>query len=295
MKKLSEKIVIILLAIAVVIFLYTVISELFYDSAPSITVSKDRIGLIEIKGVILDSERTVERVHKFQDNASIQGLLVRINSPGGGVAASQEIYEALNNYRESTGKPVVASMSSVAASGGYYIACGVDSIVANPGTTTGSIGVIMELMDYSVLLKKIGVEVNVIKSGPFKDAGRGSRKLTRQDKAYFQKYIDNAYNQFVEVVATARQMDKSQVRKLADGRVYTGQQGFENGLVDKLGTFDEAINLLEAMAEIDEPSLVRPHVRRRRLLDLLVGYLEARAQSYAKLPVLRLHLAFQCS
>lgn len=292
MKKLSEKIVLILLASALVIFIYTVFTELFYDSAPSITVSNNKIGLIEIKGVILDSERTVERIHKFQDNSSIQGLIVRINSPGGGVAASQEIYEALNNYRETTGKPVIASMSSVAASGGYYVACGVDSIVANPGTTTGSIGVIMELMDYTDLLKKIGVEVNVIKSGPFKDAGRASRKLTRQDKAYFQKYIDNAYNQFVEVVANARHMEKAHVKKLADGRVFTGQQAFEHGLVDQLGTFDDAINLLAQMAEVEEPSLVRPHIRRRSFFDLIFGDLEEMAHNYLNLPVLRYQLVF---
>ncbi len=292
MKNISEKIVLVLLVFAVIVFIYTIITELFYESAPSITVSKNKIGLIEIKGVILDSEKTVERIHKFRDNSSIQGLIVRINSPGGGVAASQEIYQALKDYRDSTGKPVIASMSTVAASGGYYIACGVDSIIANPGTTTGSIGVIMELMDYSDLLNKIGIEVNVIQSGPFKDAGRGSRKLTRKDKAYFQKYIDNAYGQFVDVVVKARQMDKKQVLKLADGRVFTGQQAYEYGLIDKLGTFDDAIKLLAEMADIDDPSLVRPYVRRRTFFDLLFGDLEELAQSFSNLPVLRYQLVF---
>ncbi|KAA3616288.1 MAG: signal peptide peptidase SppA [Calditrichaeota bacterium] len=293
MKRFSEKIVILLLVVAVLVFIYSIVSELFFDSVPSISVSKNKIGLIEVKGVILDSENTVERIHKFQDNSSIQGLVVRINSPGGGVAASQEIYEALNDYRIETGKPVVASMASVAASGGYYIACGVDSIVANPGTTTGSIGVIMELMDYSLLLQKIGVKVNVIQSGQYKDAGRGSRKLTSKDKAYFQQFINDAYIQFVDVVAEARRMNKTQVKKLADGRVYTGQQAFENGLVDRLGTFDDAVHLLADMAGIvDRPVLVRPYVRKRTFFDLLFGDLEELAQSLTSLPVLRYQLVY---
>ncbi|KAA3660808.1 MAG: signal peptide peptidase SppA [Calditrichaeota bacterium] len=293
MKRLSEKIVILLLAVAVLVFIYSVVAEFFYDSAPSITVSKNRIGLIEIKGVILDSEKTVERIHEFQDNSSIQGLLIRINSPGGGVAASQEIYEALQNYRSETGKPVVASMASVAASGGYYIACGVDTIIANPGTTTGSIGVIMELMDYSELLEKIGIKVNVVQSGRYKDAGRGSRKLTNEDKIYFQNFINDAYGQFVDVVAEARKMDKSQVQKLADGRVFTGQQALLNGLVDSLGTFSDAVNLVAEMAGIDDqPVLVRPYVRKRTFFDLLFGDLEELAQEFTSLPVLRYQLVY---
>ncbi|MCA9734525.1 MAG: signal peptide peptidase SppA [Deferribacteres bacterium] len=293
MKRLSEKIVIALLFVAILVFLYSVITELFFDSAPSIAVSKNKIGLIEVKGVIIDSEKTVERIQDFQDNSSIQGLIVRINSPGGGVAASQEIYEALQSYRRDTGKPVVASMASVAASGGYYVACGVDTIVANPGTTTGSIGVIMELMDYSVLLQKIGVEVNVVQSGRFKDSGRGSRKLTKDDKAYFQQFIDDAYSQFLDVVADARNMDKSQVKKLADGRVYTGQQALANGLVDKLGTYSDAVNLVARMAGIeDQPVLVRPYVHKRTFFDLLFGDLEDLAQEFTSLPVLRYQLVY---
>src|SRR5574341_1792616 len=177
-----------------------------------------RIGLVKVEGVIFDSERAVKELERFEDDASIAAVVLRIDSPGGGVAASQEIYEAAKRVRDQ-GKFVIASMGSVAASGGYYIACAADTIMANPGTTTGSIGVIMEMMNATELLDKIGVRFEVIKSGKYKDSGSPFRRMTDEDRKYFQSYVDDAYQQFVQVVATERRLEKSAVLALADGRV----------------------------------------------------------------------------
>jgi protease IV len=197
---------------------------------------------------------------------------VRINSPGGGVAASQEIYEALRSFRADTHKKVVVSMSSVAASGGYYVACGADKIMANPGSITGSIGVIAEWYNYGDLLKWAKLQEVVFKSGEFKDSGSGSRPLTDAEKVYFQSLIDNMYGQFVRAVANNRKMSEADIRNLADGRVYTGQQAKENGLVDELGTLQDAVTAAGKLAGIaGEPSVVKPVKRKITILDLLLG------------------------
>lgn len=247
-----------------------------------------RIGLVEVKGVIFDSERTVKLLERFGEDESIDAVLLRIDSPGGGVAASQEIYEAVRRLRKS-GTFVIASMASVAASGGYYIACGADTIMANPGTTTGSIGVIAEMMDASELLRKIGVQFNIIKSGRYKDSGTPFRKMSDEDRRYLQSYVNDAYQQFVAVVAQERGQPLDEVLKIADGRVFTGQQAKELGLIDLLGTYSDAVDLAaDVVGLTGKPHVVTERRRRRMtLFDLLFGDLEEQLVRIQSLPVLR--------
>lgn len=244
------------------------------DDTLSLPSSGEKIGIIELVGPIYESHRMVRQFEQMGKQRSIKAIVFRVDSPGGGVAASQEIYEAVKRVRDS-GKPVVASFGSVAASGGYYVACGADTIVANPGTTTGSIGVIAEFMNAGDLLKKIGIQFQVIKSGRFKDTGGMHRALTEADKAYLQSWIDDAYDQFMTVVHLERNMTMNQVRLLADGRVFTGRQGLENGLIDVIGDYETAIDIAAGMADIDgKPDLVRIGKRNVTLFDLFFQQVE---------------------
>jgi len=268
-------------AIAVVIIVFfivfvLVIGALFLGISRTSSVdfasAGGRVAIVELNGVILSSKDMVRQFKRYQKDKSIQAIVFRINSPGGGIAASQEIYEHVKRVRDS-GKPVIASMASVAASGGYYVALGADSIMANPGTTTGSIGVIAEFPNFTGLLDKIGVKMTVIKSGRYKDTGSPYRDMTAQDRQYLQSWIDSGYDQFVEVVAREREMNEEQVRSLADGRVYTGEQAFELALIDTLGTFDDAIKLAATAAGIEgEPKLVRQEQKRVTPFDFLFSF-----------------------
>lgn len=291
MKKFSEIIFIGLLVIAGIIFVTSIYNGLTGSGRQfAVPTYGDSIGLVEIEGVILDSEPTVKLINDYMDDHSIKAILVRINSPGGAVAPSQEIYEALKRVRN-RGMVVVASMASVAASGGYYIACAADTIVANPGTTTGSIGVIMSLLDYSELLDKVGVQVNNIKSGKYKDVGDGSRKMTAAEREYLQAFLDDAYDQFVGVVADERGIEREQVLRIADGRIYTGQQASRVGLVDILGTFDDAKQITASMAGLSgEPTLVKPTRRRPTLFDMLFGGVDGLLGQLENRPFLRYQL-----
>lgn len=230
-----------------------------------------KVGLIDIIGPIYDARDWVEEIDEFRERDNIKAIVIRLDSPGGAVAASQELYEAIRRARDE--KPVVASMGNVAASGAYYAALGADSIVANPGSTTGSIGVIMELLVLRELMDTIGIESEVIKSGDLKDAGNPARPLTNRERDYFQDYIDNAYAEFVEVVGLERGLSPERTEDLADGRVFTGRQALEAGLVDILGDQYLAVQLSAQMAGIqEEPVIVRP-IRRSDTdwVDLLLG------------------------
>jgi protease IV len=227
------------------------------------------VGVVELLGTIYDSERVVKQFETFGEQKSIKAIVFRIESPGGYVAPSQEIYEAARRVRDG-GKPVVVSMGTVAASGGYYAACGADSIVANPGTTTGSIGVVAEFVNVEKLLEKIGVRFETLKSGRFKDTGSPTRDMTDADRAYLQSWIDDAYGQFVDVVAKERRLARPAVLRIADGRVFTGRQAKAIGLVDVLGDYRDAVRLAGRMGGIKgEPELVRWRSRRVTLFDLL--------------------------
>jgi protease-4 len=229
----------------------------------------DRIGIIEIQGTMITGTPVVDEIRQFAKDDGIRAIVLRIESPGGVVAAAQEIYDELDKVRR-RGKPIVASMGGIAASGGYYIACGADSIVANPGTLTGSIGVIMRLPNAEELLKKIGLRYEVIKTGKYKDTGSISRPMTPEERALLQEMLDDVHDQFVTVVSVERNIDKDAVMEFADGRVMSGRQALELGLVDRLGGFRDAVLLAAELAGIDgEPAVVRPRKKAISLWDLL--------------------------
>jgi protease-4 len=215
-----------------------------------------RVGVVEVTGVITASDDVVEALRGFEHAPSVKAVVVRVDSPGGGVAASQEIYHAILELRAK--KPVVASLGGVAASGGYYVASACDAIVANPGSLTGSIGVIMEMGNVQELLQKIGVQAEVLKAGPYKDMGSPVRPLTDDERAIFQRMIDSVHTQFITAVAGGRKMDEAKVRALADGRIYSGEQAHELGLVDSLGGFQDAIAMAaERGGIVGEPNVSR--------------------------------------
>lgn len=199
------------------------------------------VGVLQIEGSINQSRRVIQNIKRVREAKKIKAVVVRIDSPGGGVAATQEIYEEIRKLKKN--KPVIASLGGMATSGGYYIASACDQIVANPGTLTGSIGVIMQLGNVEGLMRKLGLKGYNIKSGPHKDMGSPLRSLSREGRAIFQSLVDNVHGQFVSAVAEGRGMPESKIRGLADGRVYSGEQAKGLGLVDHLGNLEDAIDL----------------------------------------------------
>jgi protease-4 len=234
------------------------------------------VGVVEMFGVIDEKSgrEVIEQLDSWADNSSIKAVVLHINSPGGGVAISQEVYDAILRLRNE--KPVVAAMASVAASGGYLIACATDRIVANPGTLTGSIGVIMQYYTYYDLFDKVGLGTATIKSGELKDVGDPTRPMTEQDEMMLRSVVMDSYEQFVEVVASGRQMDKENVYPLADGSIFTGLQAMNLGLVDTLGGLKEAVDLAAELAELEgKPRVVRPYRREKvSIFDLMGNLLE---------------------
>ena len=229
----------------------------------------DRVAVIRIEGVITDSRETIEELRRFRDNPSIKAVVLRIDSPGGGVVPSQEIHTEVLKARKDGRLKVVASMGNLAASGGYYIAAATDKIVANPGTLTGSIGVIMELANVQGLLEKVGVQSVVIKSGRYKDLASPFRAMSEEDRALLQSVLDDVHDQFIQAVATGRALQVEQVRNLADGRIFTGRQARTAKLVDELGDLQDAIKLAARLVGIEgEPRVVEPK-KRFSLRDLL--------------------------
>ena len=231
--------------------------------------SSGKIVLINIEGTIVGggsgygllgsesgADDIAKQIKRAGEDSSVKAILLRINSPGGSAAASQELHEEVKKARDN-GKIVVASMSDVAASGGYYVACGADKIIANPGTMTGSIGVIFSQLQYSELLERYGIRANVIKSGKYKDIGSPLRNMTEEERHILQEMIDDIYLQFVRAVAEGRQMNESEVLELADGRIFTGKRAKELGLVDDLGNFQDAVDLAAEVAGIEgKPKVV---------------------------------------
>jgi protease IV len=210
---------------------------------------KGNIGIIEVTGPILSSKRIIENIKTFREDDTIQAMIIRVDSPGGGIGPSQEIFRELMKTRKV--KKVVASMGSVAASGGYYIAAGAEKIMANPGTITGSIGVIMEYVNLMEMAKKIGIAPVVIKSGEFKDMGSPLRALGDNEKKLLQQLVDELHLQFVSDAARARNMLEQDMATLADGRIYTGQSALGLKLIDRLGNLDDAVQWAGELAKID--------------------------------------------
>lgn len=229
-------------------------SDKYYEKSGK---SREKVAIVDLNFTIFSSEGIVKQFKDFGEDESIKAIVLRVNTPGGGVAASQEIYEGIRRVRDG-GKPVVISIASLGASGGYYAACGGNVIMSDPGSLVGSIGVIISLTNFRDLAEKLGISETVIKSGELKDAGNPLRELNDKDREYFQSIVDDSYDQFLEVVSRERKINKDSLRVYADGRVYTGRQAKEIGLVDSLGTFDDAIMMASRMAGIDgEPTIVR--------------------------------------
>lgn len=219
--------------------------------------SRPKIGVVEISGIILDSRDVVRQLTQFSKDSSILGIIIRIDSPGGSVAPSQEIYNEVLKIKKSD-KKIVASLGSLAASGGYYIASAANRIFANPGTLTGSIGVIMAFSNVEGLMDKIGLEPVVVKSGKFKDTGSPVRPMSKEEREFLQSVLDDVHEQFIEAVSQARQMDIEAIKTLADGRIYTGRQALNHNLVDELGGFEESLAFLTQSLGIKErPELVQ--------------------------------------
>jgi len=228
-----------------------------------------RIALVEVLGPILRVDPVVRQLTQYAEDEEIPAIVLRIDSPGGGVAAAQEIYRAVLRTREYD-KKVVASMGSVAASGGYYIAAAADTIVANPGTITGSIGVIMKLFHMEEVLDRFGLRFETIQTGKYKDTGSISRAMTEDERALLQAVIDNVYDQFVDAIVEMREIEREGILELADGRIFTGQQALEYGLVDLLGSYQDAIDLAAEMVGMEQnPPVVKERTKVLDVLDLL--------------------------
>src|SRR5437763_8024068 len=230
----------------------------------------DRNQVVGLDGELVESRPVLDQVKRYEDSNSVKAILLNIDSPGGGVAVSQEIYTEIKRLRDKKDKIVVAYLSSAGASGAYYISCAANKIVANPGTIVGSIGVIAEWVNYADLLQWAKLKDVVFKTGEFKDTGSPSRSLTENERKYFQGLIDDMYVQFVEAVSSGRKLDLQQVRSMADGRVFTGRNAKERKLVDEIGNFQDAVAVTAKLAGISgKPRLIRLTRQRVTLLDVL--------------------------
>lgn len=253
------------------LFVLTILTWIFSDdNDETTTTGGEKIAIVELKEPIVSSEDIVRQFKKYRENKSIRAIVFRVESPGGGVAASQEIYEEVKKTR-TAGKPVIVSMGSIAASGGYYVSCGATRIVANPGTLTGSIGVIFQFMHFDQLMKKFGIDATTLKTGKFKDSGSPFRKTTEEEKKYFNILLADVYDQFVTVVAEERKLKKQEVMQYADGRVFTGRQALEYGLVDTLGTFEDAVKIAADLGGIHGKPIVVKEVKHKTVFEKLFG------------------------
>jgi len=253
------------------LFLLTILSWLFSaDEEETTPGGGEKVALVELRETITASDEIVRQLKKYRENRGVRAIVLRVESPGGGVAASQEIYEEVKKTRKS-GKPIVVSMGSVAASGGYYVSCGASRIVANPGTLTGSIGVIIQFIHVGELLKKLGVDESTFKTGKYKDSGSPFRRVSPAERVYFDQLIGDVYDQFVNVVAEERHLERAYVKKYADGRVFTGRKACELGFVDTLGTMEDAVSIAAGLGGVQgKPSVVK-EVRRRAFLERILG------------------------
>lgn len=232
----------------------------------------DRIGVVDLEGVILSPQPVVDELKKFGDDSSIKAIILHVNSPGGGVAASEEIYREVKRIRAEKKKKIVVSIETVGASGAFYVASASDKIFADEGSIVGSIGVIAQWVNYGDLLKWAKLKDVVIKTGEFKDTGNPARDLTPAEQAYMQSLIDNMFGQFIKAVADGRGLKYDDVKAIANGKVWTGQQAEAMKLIDTVGDFQAAVSdTAKSVGIKGEPTLVRPEKERKTLLDLLLG------------------------
>jgi protease IV len=238
----------------------------------SITGFGDRIGVVDLDGVILSPQPVVGELKKFGDDSSIKAIILHVNSPGGGVAASEEIYREVKRVRSEKKKKIIVSIETVGASGAFYVASASDKIYADQGSVVGSIGVIAEWMNYGDLLKWAKLKNVVIKTGEFKDTGNPARDLTPNEQAYMQALIDNMFGQFVKAVADGRGLKYDDVKAIANGKVWTGEQALSMKLIDNVGDFETVVaDTARSVGIHGEPTLVHPEQNRKTLMDLLLG------------------------
>ena len=255
----------------VMLFMFSVLiaKVLLGGDADGKLVDRQGVGLIEVKGMILDSKDTIRQLRHFLKKENIKAVVLRVDSPGGVVAPSQEICDEVRKFAAK--KKIIVSMGSLAASGGYYISAPATMIYANPGTITASIGVILKLSNIEALIDKIGIKAYTLKTGKYKDSGSPVRQFTEEDRAMLQAVIDNTHEQFVRAVAEGRKLPVEEVRKIADGRILSGEQAKALKLVDRLGTLQDAIEEAGKQAGIKgEPDVVLPPKKKINYLDLLV-------------------------
>ncbi len=260
-----RKVLFILLGLVLVMAFLSLMIVILHKGVPM----GDKVALVRIEGPIIDSKNAVDEIVDYSKDPSIKAIVLRVDSPGGAVAPSQEIYEEVKKATEK--KKVVVSMGSLAASGGYYISAPASRIVANPGTLTGSIGVIMEIPNLEGLMSKVGVKTEVIKSGRHKDIASMFRGIGKEEREILQNVLDDVHDQFIKSVAEGRKMPPEDVRKIADGRIFTGQQAVAAGLVDELGNLEDAIKAAARLSGIKgEPEVVS---RKEKLsfIELLRG------------------------
>ncbi len=232
----------------------------------------DKIGVVDLEGVIVDPGVIVPQLKKFGDDDSIKAIIIRVNSPGGGVAASEEIYRAVKRVRDEKHKRIVASISTVGASGAYYVSSATNKIYADNGSIVGSIGVIMEWLNYGDLLRWAKLKQEILSVGEFKDTGDPTRELTPAERAYLQSLADNMYLQFVRAVAEGRNAKVEDIKAIANGKVWTGEEALSMHLIDQIGDFQAAVDdTAKAVGIKGEPVLVRPELERKTVLDLLFG------------------------
>lgn len=233
----------------------------------------DKVAVLKVEDVILDDQAYLESLSKIKEDKQVKAVVVRIDSPGGAVGPSQEIYSELRKLNKDM--PVIASIGSVGASGGYYIACAARKIFANPGTITGSIGVVAEFASYEKLLEWAKVDVEVIKTGKYKDVGSPFREMTDEDREYMQGLMNNVYSQFKSAVAESRNLDMAEVDKIADGKIFTGEQAKQLKLIDETGTMNDAIDLAAKTAGIKgQPDIVYYPKKKSQFLELLQSKLD---------------------
>jgi protease-4 len=232
----------------------------------------DKIGVVDLDGVILDPNEVVGQLQRFADDDSIKAIIIHVNSPGGGVAASEEIYQEVKRIRDEKKKRIVSSIQTVGASGAYYVSSGTNKIYADNGSVVGSIGVIAEWVNYGDLMRWAKLKPELLKVGEFKDTGDPTRELTPAERAYMQGLIDNMYGQFVQAVADGRHAKVADIKAIADGRVWTGQQAMDLHLIDQIADFRSAVqDTAKSVGISGEPVLVHPEKDRQSLLDLLFG------------------------
>jgi len=253
-----------------IIFIIAVVLSLLVTVSQKVPLG-EKVAVVQVTGMIVDAAKTIEELKDYAKDVSVKAIVLRINSPGGAVAPAQEIYNEILKVKEK--KKVIASMGAVAASGGYYIAAPADRIVANAGTLTGSIGVIMELPNVSGLMEKIGVQTQVIKSGRHKDLASVFKSLTPKEREILQAVLDDVHDQFIEAVSRGRDMQFEDIKKLADGRIFTGKKALELGLIDELGNMEDAIMLAGELTGIEGEPEVVTRKEKFSIFELLKGQL----------------------